>query len=211
MDGAQFVDAVRTAKATELDRLGSEKALVATTNARLDREQVLATTAAAERRAEDTFRAWAADEPTPEARDAFEDVAEEEAAHRDRVAAAMGASPDEDVEADMLHDHLRGVEGTPERVAAGLVGRPLASARTLLQVVNFFVNEADAQAADLFRDLRADTEAMTDRGAILLETVCETDAEWDRAREAATETVQVAYDQYAGTLREMGLDPKPVC
>ncbi len=211
MNGAELVDAVRTAKTTELDRLGSERALVATTKAQLDREQVLATAAAAERRAEDTFRAWADDEPDDRASEAFATVAEEEATHRDRIAAEMEATPDEDVESDMLHGHLRDVEGTPERVAAGLVGRPLASARTLLQLVNFFVNEADDETADLFRDLRSDTEALTERGADLLDEICETDEEWERAREAAEETVQVAYDEYAAVLRDMGVDPRPVC
>ena len=78
-------------------------------------------------------------------------------------------------------------------------------------MINFFVNEADEPTADLFRDLRSETKALTDAGAELLDDVCETDGEWERARRAAEEVIEVAYQEYASTLEEMGLDPAPVC
>jgi hypothetical protein len=210
MDGAELAEAVRAATETELDRLGSEKALVAVTGASLDREDVLAAAAASEVRAARTVEAWAADEGDDRAREAFERIASTERDHHERVVARMDAPPP-DPGPDALHEHLRGLEGTVERVAAGTVGRPLASSRTLLQVVNFFVNEPDEGTAELFRELRAETEDQVDDGTVLLETVCGSDEEWDRARDAAVAAIGVAYDEYVGTLSGMGVDPKPVC
>jgi len=211
MDGAELVTAVHTDAATELDRLGSQKALIAVTDASLERREVLAAAAATERRAAETFRTWAGDEGNDAARQAFSEVSETEESHLKRIIERVGGEPDEDERPDPLHAYLRDLTGTPERVGAGLVGRPLASERTMLQVVNFFVNEADEQTADLFRDLRSETEALTDMGANVLDDVCEIDSEWTRARQAADETIQVAYQEYASTLEAMGLDPAPVC
>ncbi|MFC7172975.1 hypothetical protein ACFQL0_05665 [Haloplanus litoreus] len=86
MDGDTLVETVTGDRATELDRLGSEKSLVATTAARLDRASVLAAADAAERRAAETFAAWAADESDDAARAAFERVAAQERDHAERVA-----------------------------------------------------------------------------------------------------------------------------
>ncbi|MEF8857027.1 MAG: hypothetical protein V5A16_06350 [Haloplanus sp.] len=211
MDGNTLVEAVREQMATELDRLGSEKALVAATAAQLDRERVLASTLAAERRAAATFDAWAESEDDPDARAAFERVADLERDHADRVAAMLddpAADADPDPDPDALHAHLRGLDATTDRVAAGLVARPLVSDRSLLQVVNFFVNEADESAADTVRDLRSETAALVDDGVALLDA---RGTAWERARDAATETVAVAYEEYADQLREMGVDPAPVC
>jgi rubrerythrin len=210
MDGTAVLAAVREECATELDRLGSEKALVASTAAQLDRERVLAAAAAAEARAHETFTAWADDEGHAAAADAFRDVAATEADHHERVVSlADGAVADTEV--DALHDHLRDVAGTPERVAAGLVGRPLVASRSLLQVINFFVNEGETAAAETFRDLRSDTDATVERGAALLDEVCGSDAEYERARAAAVAAVEVAYEAYATDLEALGIDPKPVC
>jgi len=211
MDGDTLVETLRENRATELDRLGSEKALVASTAARLDRASVLEATLDAERRAAATFAAWAADEADDAARAAFERVASRERDHAERVRDLLDESaPDADPEPDALHVHLRDLDSTAERVAAGLVARPLVSERSLLQVVNFFVNEADERAADAVRDLRSETQALVDDGAALLDTCCGDD-DWDRARGAADRTVAVAYAEYEDRLTEMGVDPKPVC
>jgi hypothetical protein len=210
MDGTELVEAVRTSKATELERLGKEKALVAATEADLSTEAVLRAAAASERRAQRTFETWAESEPNEAAREAFERVAATEADHYDRVVAYLD-DPPSDPEPDPLHASLRGTERTVERIGAGLVGRPLASERTLLQVINFFVNEADDASADLFRELREETRALPEEGAALLDELCSDDEDWVLARKAAEDAVQVAYDDYAETLRGMGLDPKPVC
>jgi hypothetical protein len=216
MDGDTLVETVRERTATELDRLGSEKALVATTEARLDREGVVSATLAAERRAAATFEMWADDEADADARAAFARVAATERDHAARVAALLDDPETEsevaaDPDADPLHAHLRTLDSTPERVAAGLVARPLVTSRSLLQVINFFVNEADEAAAGTVREFRAETDALVDDGAALLETCCESEADWERAVDAAAETVRVAYDEYAETLRGMGVDPAPVC
>ncbi len=211
MDGETLVATVRDAKATELDRLGSEKALVAETGADLSTPAVLRAAAAAEARAAETFERWADDEPVEAAREAFADVAARERDHRDRVLAELDDAGELDAAPDALHEHLQGVEATAARVGAGLVGRPLAGERTLLQVVNFFVNEADPDRAALFRELRADTDELVGEGAALLDGVCADEEDYATAREAAAATVDVAYRSYADRLAAMGLDPKPVC
>jgi len=211
MDGDTLVETVRDRTATELDRLGSEKALVAATEARLDRERVLAATLAAERRAAATFEAWVDDEDDADARGAFERVAALERDHAERVAALLDDPDAVDADPDPLHTYLRGLDATPERVAAGLIARPLVSSRSLLQVINFFVNEADESAADTIREFRSETDALVDDGAALLDDCCADGDDWDRAADAAAEAVAVAYEEYAETLRGMGVDPAPVC
>lgn len=212
MDGDTLVETVRDRMATELDRLGSEKALVASTAAQLDRERVLASTLAAERRAAATFDAWADDEAHADARAAFERVAALEHDHAERIVALLDDSEvASDPEPDAMHTTLRGFDATPERVAAGLVARPLVSSRSLLQVINFFVNDADESTADVIRAFRSETDALVDDGAALLDDCCAGEDDWDRAVDAATETVAAAYDEYAERLRGMGVDPAPVC
>ncbi|NEU57370.1 rubrerythrin family protein [Halorussus sp. MSC15.2] len=210
MDAASFPHAIEDAKATELDRLGSQQALVALTDADLDAETVLRAAARSEYTARETFAEWT-DTATDDARETFDALADEEADHYERVVAELdgGFTPDE-TDADRMHDYLRSLDATVER-AAGLVGRSLATDRTQLQVVNFFVNEADERRADLFRELRADTQEGVSTGVDLLAAHCDGEGDWERARETAEEVVQIAYDEYAETLEGMGLDPKPIC
>ena len=209
MDAATFRDEVETAKATELDRLGSQQSLVALTDADLDAEAVLRAVAQAEYTARETFAGWADTEEDAEASETFASVAEQEDDHYDRATAELDDfSPDGDV--DRMHDHLRGLDITIER-AAGLVGRSLVGDRTQLQVINFFVNDADERRAERFREFRADTREGIELGTELLASRCDDEDDWARAREVAEETIQVAYDDYAETLQGMGLDPKPIC
>ncbi|WP_128477612.1 rubrerythrin family protein [Halorussus pelagicus] len=218
MDADTFPDAIRTAKATELDRLGSQQALVALTDADLDTEQVLRAAARSEHTASETFSEWAESatvdgekegDGATDAAETFAALAEQERDHYDRVAAELDAEFEVAGEIDSMHEYLRDLD-TAVEWAAGLVGRSLASDRTQLQVVNFFVNEADERRADLFRDLRSDTQAGVSTGADLLADRCDGD-DWERAMEVAERTVQIAYDEYAETLEGMGLDPKPIC
>ncbi|NHN57941.1 MULTISPECIES: rubrerythrin family protein [Halorussus] len=210
MDADAFPDEVETAKATELDRLGSQQALVALTDADLDAEAVLRAAAQSEHTARETFRQWADSEAGSDAADAFAALADQETDHYERVAAELGGESAPDDAVDSVHERLRELDDTVER-AAGLVGRSLASDRTQLQVVNFFVNEADERRADLFRELREDTRKGVSAGADLLAARCEDDEDWERAQHTAEEVVQIAYDDYAETLKGMGLDPKPIC
>jgi hypothetical protein len=209
MDGATFRETVEESKRTELDRLGSSKLLVALTGARIERERVLEVAAHSEHAARETFRAWAADEPNEDARAAFESVAEQEGRHLERVLAALDREVDL-ADGGPMHAYLRGRDDTVERVAAGMVGRPLVSLRTHTQIVGFFVNEADETGADLFRDLKSETAAVIDDGTALLGSLCGDD-DWERAASVAEYVIQVAYDDYADSLTEMGLGVKDVC
>lgn len=227
MDAKEFAERVESEKSTELNRLGSGQLLVVLTGADLEPAAVLAAVARSERTARETLAEWA-DSADGAARETFERLAEQEAEHYERVVAELeqeldsgdgsdseeefgsdgDAGPGEGV--DPMHERLRELGDSVER-AGGLVGRSLVGGRTLLQVVNFFVNEADERRADVFRDLRGDTTGNVADGTDLLAAVCEDDDDWRRARGVAESVVQVAYDDYARTLDGMGLDPKPVC
>lgn len=207
MDGSEFLERVRERNKTELTRLGSEKALVATTNAALDRETVLERTAAAERRAAETFEQWEADEEADRVREAFAEAARQEREHYDRVCELGDIEPAKP-DTDALHRYLRERESTVERVATGLVARPLVASRTLLQVINFFVNEAETAPADRFREIRSETDEQAETGGSLLAEICD---DWEQAEDAAEDAIEAAYEEYADTLEGMGLDPKPVC
>ena len=202
--------AVETAKETELDRLGSSKLLLALTDAELDRESVLRAAAASELAARETFSAWAADESHDGAADLFADVADQEQRHYEQVAELLGQET-EPPGSGPMHGYLRERDGTVERLAGGLLGRTLVSDRTHLQVVSFFVNEADEAGADAFRDLRIETRQAQERGLELLESVCTTEEDWETAESVANYTIQLAYDDFADVLVGMGVDPKPIC
>ena len=211
MDASTLVDDVEADCRTELDRLRSDKALIALTDAELERERVLREAARAELRARETFVAWADDEDHDDAREAFESVAATEREHADRILDELDDGDAEDPDADPLHEYLRGLDDTAERVGAGLVGRPLVASASLLQFINFFENEADPGTANLFRDLRSDTDDLPGEGVALLEAVCESADDLDRAKRAAVEAVETAYRDYVDRLEGMGIDPKPVC
>jgi hypothetical protein len=209
MNGAELVAAVREERATELDRLGSEKALVAVTGAQLEPGPVLSAPARLLAGAAATFADWAGTTDGA-AGEAFADVAATTTEHGDALL-DLTDGVDADGDPPFVVDELRTAETTPERVAAGLVAYPMVAERLLLQVINFLVNEGDRSKADTVRDARSDLQAMVDDAADLLEAVCGNDGDWVTAQKAATDAVGTAYDEYATSLEEMGLDPKPVC
>lgn len=211
MDGERFRSDVEAAKETELDRLGSQQLLVALTDAELTAERVLDVAAASEHAARETFRGWADDEPDADAREAFVAVAEQEDDHLRRVTDELDGEWAADGDAGPMHAYLRGRESTIERIAGGMVGRPLVSLRTHMQLIGFFVNEADERRADVIRDLRAETDDVLTDGVELLEANCETDDDWQSAQMVAEYTIQLAYDDYADALRNLGFDPRSVC
>jgi len=210
MNAAELREAVESDKQTELDRLGSSKLLVALTEADIDETSVLEAAANSERAAERTFSQWADDEENDRAREAFEAVAAQEREHYQRVAERL---PEEFDPADggPMHSYLRGREDAISRVAGGMVGRPLVSVRSHTQVISFFANEADPETADLFRDLKGETEAVIEDGMDLLDDLCADADDWERASATAGYVIQVAYDDYADSLTELGVDPKPLC
>lgn len=210
MNGEAFREALGGTKATELDRLGSEKLLIAITGADLGEERVLAAAAASEYAAAETFRRWADDERDARAREAFADVAAQEEEHYGRILVHLGDFDPPEAPGPM-HAYLRAREDAVERVATGLVARPLVSLGSHTQVISFFINQADGEMADLFRDLKAETGALIEDGTALLDGLCEDEGDWERARTTAEYLIDVAYDDYVDSLSGLGMDPKPLC
>lgn len=213
MDAATFRADLEDAKDTELERLASSKLLVALTDAELTTETVLRVVADSERAAMETFETWADDESDEDAREAFAAFRDQEREHYERVVDLLEGehdATDPDATGGPMHETLRSLEATVPRLG-GLVGRSMVGERTHLQVVSFFVNEGDERRADRFRDLRSETAAQGDRALEVLEDACDGDEDWDRAREAAADVIDAAYEAYADSLDDLGLDPKPIC
>lgn len=212
MDGATVRDRIESQREVELARLGSDRRLVALTDAQMDERRILREAATTEAAAAKTFSMWAASESHPDAAKQFEVVAATERNHRDRVLAELtDESFDPPDRGDGIHAELRELTDVHARVGAGLIARPLIGMQSLLQFVNFFINEADQQRADLFRDLRGETVDQLDQGVTLLDEVCSTDSEFAVAVEAGVKAIDATYQSYAESLEAMGVDPKPVC
>lgn len=208
----EFVDAVRDDNDTALSRLGSSKSLYAATGGDLEPEEVLRAAANAEYAAAETFAAWAADEGTDTpAGEAFADAADQEREHYEIVLDELGDDdfePSEDPSA--MQVALRDLDDTAAR-AGGMVGRILATEKSKEQYTGFFTGQADPMTASTFRDLKDDLEGQLEAATALLDTVCEDDADWERAKTAADDAIQAAYDEYTEQLESMGVNPKPVC
>ncbi|OVE83566.1 rubrerythrin family protein [Natronolimnobius baerhuensis] len=209
-DADVFLETVRETNQTALSRLGSSKSLYADTGGDIDTEPVLEATADAEYAAWQTFSAWADDEDTDAASEAFADTAAEEEGHFETVCEHLGNEAYEPQSVPALHEYLRGLESTVERVGA-FAGRVLASKRSKEQVVGYFVGDADPQTAGVFRDFGDDLDAQLERVDDLLEDVCASDDDWERAEDAATGAIEAAYGEYVENLEAMGANPKPVC
>ena len=205
----EFVDAVRTDNKTALSRLGSSKALYADTEGAMDPAEVLRAAATAEFHARKTFETWADSERHDGARDVFETTAAEEGDHYGLVAERLDGDH-EPGETPAIQEFLRAQTDTVGRAGAFL-GRTIATDESKSQLVGFFVGQADTKGADLFREIGADVDDQLERGRDLVGAVCEEDADWERAREAASGSIQAAYDEYTATLEGMGVNPKPVC
>jgi hypothetical protein len=221
MNGPTLVDGVREDERTELDRLGSDKAMIAATDADLAADPVLEHVAATLAGLRETCEEWAETTDDADATALFAATAEAADEEYGRVTAAMDGEPTgeppavvaalgEFEEPPAVVAALGEFEEPPARVGA-LVGEALVAERTLLQTVNFFVNEADERRADLLRDVRTAAKNRTDEAAAVLDSVCVDDADWDEAETAAVAVVDAAYAAYADALDALGIDPKPVC
>jgi hypothetical protein len=200
MDVEEVITTVRDEQATELDRLGSDKVLIAATGATLEADAVREAAASREHTLATALDAWA-DETDGAVGTAFAEAADAAAERAVAVDAAPG-------DPDAFGEYLQQLDGDASRVGAGLVAAALVLDRFYLQVVSFFVNEADEAGADLARDLRSGaSDLQVARNA--LGALPEGDRE--AARDAAIEGVGVAYAAYADALAELGLDPKPIC
>ncbi|MFC6988831.1 rubrerythrin family protein [Haloplanus sp. GCM10025708] len=208
MDGATFRDALVEAKADELARLESPDFVDAVTDGERDAASVLRAAARSEHAARETFRTWADDESDPDVREAFDAVARQEDEHFRRVVergtpdsrcADRAADAFDAEDAGPMHTYLRGREDAVERIAGGMVARPIVSLRTHARLVAFFEGRAATTRADLFRDLRAETAAVVDDGLELLDVRC-ADEDWERARMVGEYVVQLAYDDFVDAL-----------
>ncbi|MFD1513120.1 rubrerythrin family protein [Halomarina rubra] len=208
MTADEFADRVREDNRTALSRLGSSKALYADTGGDIERDTVLRATAEAERAAWETYEQWA-DEEDGEASEAFAATADEEQGHYETVSELLG----EEVEVDdvpAIQQYLREREDTLDR-AGGFLGRTLAAEKSKDQLVGFFVGQADPKTTRKIREMNGDLDDQLERALDLLDTLCESDEDRDRAATAASEAIQAAYEEYTDRLEGMGVNPKPVC
>jgi hypothetical protein len=210
MDASELHDSVREDNDTALSRLGSSKSLYAATGGEMEAGPVLEAAADAEHAAAETFAAWADSAADDDAREAFETTASEERAHYDAVLGELDDHAAGDAAPAAMQQFLRGLDSTVER-AGGLLGRILATEKSKEQLTGFFVGQADPQTAQLFRGLAGDLDDQRARALALLDSVCEDDADWDAAKDAADAAIQAAYDEYTEDLEAMGVNPKPVC
>jgi rubrerythrin len=207
MDSDELIETVRNENETALSRLGSSKSLYADTEGEMEATEVLAAAATAEYHAAETYETWAETESGDTA-EAFAETAREERAHYETVAGELDGHDPGEVPA--IQSYLRDLDGTVERLG-GFIGRTLAAEKSKTQITGFFVGDADPQTAELFRSMNDDLDAQLARAGERLEVECESKADWERAREAATGAIQAAYDAYTDQLESMGVNPKPVC
>jgi hypothetical protein len=205
MNAGDFLDRIRDDNETALSRLGSSKALYALTDGEMEGDAVLTAAADGAHAAAETLEEWA-DES---AADAFGEAAAAERDHYETLAGNLDGHDPSGTPAVQVY--LRGLDDDVERVAGGLVGAALAEKKRATQMSGFFTGEADPQTASLFRGYGSDLEDRWSEGLDALDDLCESDEDWDRAVEAASETVQAAYDDYVEKLEAMGVNPKPVC
>jgi hypothetical protein len=205
MNAGNFLDRIRDDNETALSRLGSSKALYALTDGEMEGDAVLTAAADGAHAAAETLEEWA-DES---AADAFGEAAAAERDHYETLAGNLDGHDPSGTPAVQVY--LRGLDDDVERVAGGLVGAALAEKKRATQMSGFFTGEADPQTASLFRGYGSDLEDRWSEGLDALDDLCESDEDWDRAVEAASETVQAAYDDYVEKLEAMGVNPKPVC
>ncbi|MFC7019876.1 MULTISPECIES: transcription antitermination protein [Haloarcula] len=201
MGPADTIETVRETTATELDRLGSDKLLIAVTGATLEPAAVRTAAATRERGLARTLERWGVETSETAVAGTFADAAADAVDRADRLDAEAEGD-------DALVAHLDTVAETPARVGAGLVAPPLLADRFYLQVVNFFLNEPDRASADRFREIRTGA-ADLDYPSAALESL--SSEEREQAAAAAVDAIEAVYADYAETLEAMGLDPRPVC
>lgn len=209
MTPEELETAVRDDNETALSRLGSSKALYAATGGEMNANEVLQAAADAEHTAANTFADWADTESNEDAATVFDDVAAGERDHADQVLDKLDDYDPED-DPSGIQAELRQLDDTIDR-AGGLLGRIIATEKSKTQLSGFFTGQADPGTANLFRDLKSDLDDQRDAVHALLQAVCQTDEDWDRARTAATNAIQAAYEDYTERLERMGVNPKPVC
>ena len=201
MDAAGLRSTLETDYAAALDRLGSRALLVALSDGDPRPSDLLAAAAASEYAARETFREWTDTAADDTLRDTFAAVATQEDDHFRRVRAAMDDPGDHRPSGSgPMHAYLRGREDPIHRVAGGMVGRTLVSLRTHGRLIDFFEGR-DADAARLFRELRAETADCLDDGLAVLDARASA-ADWEAALAVAGYTIRLAADDLADVSRE---------
>jgi len=208
MDANACIQTIRETNETELSRLGSSKSLFADTGGEMESTAVLEAAATAEYHAAVTYDTWAETETGTAAAEAFAATAAEERSHYEDVSAELEAHEPGPV--PPIQSYLRDREETIERLGA-FIGRTLAAEGSKTQITGFFVGNADPQTASLFREMGDDLDAQLARARSCLDEACDDDAAYERAVEAASGALEVAYASYTDELESLGINPKPVC
>ena len=208
MDAETLLDDVRDAHETPLSRLGSSKSLYALTGGEMEAGAVRGAVAAEAAAARGTFEAWSTDEGSGDAAGLFGSVADDAREHRESL--APGEFDADEGRAFPEYEVLDDLTDTAAR-AGGLLARLVLADARAEQAVGFFVGDADPQGANEFRSYRDDLAERRGDALDLLDDVCESDDDWDAAREAADAVLEAAYDDYVETLESMGVKPKNVC
>lgn len=220
-----------------LRQLDSNEFLRAAAGGEPTAQALLEAAAASEHAAAMTFETWTQTESDADAKAAFENVVEQERTHHDRVTTAIdtivntnnyssgSGNHDANPEAQTqeapgpMHAYLRGRETTLQRIASGMIGRPLASLQTHSRLISYFESHSDITAnashdesipetehnpaVTLFYDLFDETEKVLTDGLDLLTTRCTTESDWDAAIAVATYTIRLAADDTRDALAGM--------
>ncbi|MFB6250449.1 MAG: rubrerythrin family protein [Halobellus sp.] len=213
MDAETLRTRLEADESTALARLGSQQFLRALAGGDPRPEPLLNAAAESEHAARETFTQWVDDESNSEARAVFESVVEQEDDHRERVSDELDEWDPDDGGPGPMHAYLRARESTFQRIAGGLVGRPLVTLQTHARLIDFFdvrQGPVAARRANLFEDLRGETAAVLDEGLALLEEQCASDADWERARMVAGYVIRVAGDDAADAFSAQGIDPASI-
>lgn len=206
MDARHVREHVEMEMETELNRLGSDKVLLAATGANLSTDAVLGVVYDGLHRHHTRLTDWGMDTPRGELATAFKSAAASVASIR-----GLFSQDDETGSAERQLLRFDDPETPCERAGAGLIAGPLILDRLGLQAVSFFVNEAAQERADRCRKMRASMGTIIDESLSAIDEECGEASAMEAVQTGATRTIQESYGMYAETLQDMGLDPKPVC
>lgn len=209
MTPRDFLDDLEAGYETELSRLGSSKAIYALTSGEMDASAVFIALATRSRIAADAFGGWADTEDSPDPAALFDTVSQHERDRASDLFEQTDTSPPDPVE-NRVSDYFEDLTSTIDRTAA-LIAWLIISDRTYSQTIGFFVGSANRDAADRFRTYRDETTDHLERALSIIETQCSTADDWDQAEKTAGDVIDGAYDTYATTLEDMGINVKPIC
>lgn len=184
-------ETLESERQTELSRLGSSKALYATTRGTMEGSQIAAASAALSEaiadRLADREASWAAD---LEAR------------------ARSDAETLADLAGEPIDPLIDPVLGEGDEAFGTLIGWATVAIRLAEQETGYFVGQARPGDADTVRSVVKSREAFRERVCSAIE---DADADREVVQAAAIETVDLAYDAYVDRLEAEGIEPKSIC